>query len=207
MVVKAFIFDLGRVIVDLDFTRFIDEIISNSQLYNSNAMDLLNKFWNETSIYDLGNITEEDFYILSCDFLKIKYISREVFIDAFNSVIGKTNLKLVELIRKLKKIGRYKLVALSNVNPTHWEYGRKNLWNFLHLFDELLLSFKLHMIKPDLELFKHAIKECSCNPEEIVYIDDKIENIQAARNLGIQGIHYLGLEHLVNVLKTLKIDI
>jgi len=190
MVIKAFIFDLGGVLVELDFTPFINDIILQSPLFDSNPIDLLNKFWKETSSFDLGYMSEEDFYELSCDFLRIENISQEKFIDAFNSVISSSNFELINHIKKLKRSGNYKIVILSNVNPTHWEYGKNKKWNFLHFFDDLLLSFKLHMIKPDLEIFKHTINICSCKPEEIIYTDDRLENVKAARKLGINTIHY-----------------
>jgi len=203
MVIKAFIFDLGAVLVELDFTPFIDTIISQSPLFLSNPIDLLNKFWNQTSSFDIGYISEEDFYDLSCQFLKIENISQEKFIDSFNSVISSTNFELINHIKKLKKSGNYRIVMLSNVNPTHWEYGKNNKWNFLHIFDDLLLSFKLHMIKPDLEIFKHAIKICLCKPEEIIYTDDRLENIKAAQKLGINTIHYSNMNKWIIDLKNM----
>ena len=203
MVIKAFIFDLGAVIVELDFSPFINEIISQSPYYKSNSNELLHKFWKETSSFDLGYMSEEEFYTHSCDFLKLTNISREKFFNAFNSVISGINFELIEYIKKLKKTGKYKIVMLSNVNPTHWDYGKRNLWNFLNIFDDLLLSFKLHMIKPDLRIFKHAIKVSSCEPKEIIYTDDREENINAARKLEINSIHYSNMNKWIKDLKTI----
>ena len=203
MVIKTFIFDLGAVIVELDFSPFINDIISQSPYYKSNSTELLNEFWKETSSFDLGYMTEREFYKHSCEFLNLKNISQEKFFDAFNSVISGINLELIDYIKKLKNTGKYKLIILSNVNPTHWDYGKQNLWNFLHIFDDLLLSFKLHMVKPDLRIFKHSIKISACEPKEIVFTDDRRENVLAARELGINSIQYSNMNKWIKDLKTI----
>ena len=201
MAIKAFIFDLGAVLVELDFSPFIKNIISQSPFFKSNSTELLHEYWKETSSFDLGFMSEREFYEHSCDFLNLTNISREKFFNAFNSVISGINLELIDYIKKLKKTGKFKIVMLSNVNPTHWDYGKHYKWNFLHIFDDLLLSFKIHMVKPDLRIFKHAIKISACEPKEIIYTDDRTENIVAARKLGINSILYSNMNKWIKDLK------
>ena len=207
MSIKVIVLDLGRVLVELDFKRFIDDVISKSPLYISKKNEILNDFCKETLPYDLGNISKEEFFELSCKFLKIDDISEPAFFKAFNSVISNNNEKLIEIMSRLKDMRKFKLFLLSNVNPTHWEYGLKHKWNFIKIFDKLFLSFRLHMAKPDIKIFHHIIKLAKCEPEEILFIDDTLDNILAAKSLGIYGIQYIDLLNLINGLRELNFEV
>ena len=61
------------------------------------------------------------------------------------------------------------------------------------------------MTKPDKKIFELTIEKAGCKPEEIVFIDDGINNIRAARELGIIGIKFLNKEDLVKELENLQI--
>jgi len=59
---------------------------------------------------------------------------------------------------------------------------------WIHRFDVLVWSFQLHMAKPDPAIYLHTLNELDVEPAEMLFLDDKIENIEAARALGIQAI-------------------
>jgi putative hydrolase of the HAD superfamily len=63
-------------------------------------------------------------------------------------------------------------------------------------FDVLVWSYQLHMAKPDPEIYRHVLKELGTLPEETLFLDDKLVNIQAARALGIRAIHFSTVEQL-----------
>jgi epoxide hydrolase-like predicted phosphatase len=127
------------------------------------------------------------------------------FFDAFNSIISDINLEIVELIRRLRNTNKYKLIALSNVNSSHWKYIMNKKWDFIDYFDELILSHEIHLIKPNPKIFELAIKKSGCKPEEIVYIDDGLNNIRSAKEFGIYGIKFTNEEDLIKEFKNLQI--
>ena len=78
-------------------------------------------------------------------------------------------------------------------------------WDFLNYFDELILSHEIHLIKPDPKTFEYAIQKAGCKPEQIVFIDDGLNNIRSAKQLGIVAIKYTNIEALIEEFKKLKI--
>jgi 2-haloacid dehalogenase len=132
-------------------------------------------------------------------------LEQKGFFAAFNSIIASYNPGIVEIIRNIKDSNRVKLLCLSNINSSHWEYLISKKWGFLECFDELILSHEVHMTKPDKRIFQYAIKRAECKAEEIVFIDDGMNNIRAARELGIIGINFSNKKDLAIELKKLQI--
>ena len=208
MTIKAIIFDLGGVIIELDYSIFFQKVIEISPLHKPHS-SLLLEFWRQSDIYHQGKITNEEFYHQACELLQICFAEQDEFFDAFNSVISHPNEDVVEIVKKLKKTGKYKLLLLSNVNESHWEYGKTKNWGLEDLFDEeeLLLSYKVKMTKPYPRFFQLAISEAGCKPEEIVFIDDGLNNVRGAQELHINAIHFTSIEDLIEEFKKLGINI
>ena len=204
MKVKAIIFDLGGVVVDLDFSNFYNSVITQSPL-NKPQTPIMLEFFRQSDIYHQGNMTDDEFYQLACDLLQVCMLDQTEFFKSFNSIISDINLDVIELIKKIRDTNKYKLIALSNVNSSHWDFILKKNWHFLSYFDELILSHEIHLIKPDPKVFKFAIQKAGCKPQQIVFIDDGLNNIRSAKQLGIIGIKYTNLDDLIEELKNLKI--
>ncbi len=204
MTIKAIILDLGGVIIDLDFSNFYNKIITLSPL-NKPQTPIMMEFFRQSDIYHQGNMSDDEFYELGCDLLQVCALDKTEFFDAFNSIISGFNPEMIEVLKKLKSLNKYKLIALSNVNSSHWDYLLKKKWGFIEFFDELILSHEIHITKPDPKIFQYAIEKAQCKPEEILYIDDGLNNVRSARGLGIIGINFNGIEDLFEELKKLGI--
>ena len=204
MKVKAIVFDLGGVIIDLDFSNFYNKIISQSPL-NKPQTPIMLEFFRQSDIYHQGKMTDDEFYKLACDLLQVCMLNQSDFFDAFNSIISGYNSNVSEIIKRIRESNQYKLIALSNVNSSHWDYILKKKWEFIDWFDELILSHETHLIKPNPKVFEYTIKQAGCKPKQIVYIDDGLNNIRSAKELGITGIKYTNAEELLDELKQLKI--
>jgi len=204
MKIKAIIFDLGGVVVDLDFSNFYKKIITQSPL-NKPQTPIMLEFFRQSDIYHQGNMTDDEFYQLACDLLQVCMLDQTEFFDAFNSIISGFNSDVIEIIKTIRDRNQYKLLALSNVNSSHWNYIIDKKWDFINYFDELILSHKIHLIKPNPKTFKYAIQKAGCKPKQIVFIDDGLNNIRSARELGIIGIKYINTDELKEELKKLKV--
>lgn len=204
MTIKAIIFDLGGVIVDLDFTNFYNNIITQSPL-NKPQTPIILEFFRQSDIYHLGLISDEEFYKLACDLLQVCELDQNVFFSAFNSIISGVNVEVVDLLKEIKEINKYKIMCLSNVNSSHWEYLLNKKWDFLKYFDEYILSHEIHLTKPDKKIFEYTINKADCKPDEIVFIDDGLNNIRSAQQLGIKGIKFTNINDLIEELKKLNV--
>lgn len=204
MTIKAIIFDLGGVIIDLDFSIFYNKIISQSPL-NKPQTPIMLEFFRQSDIYHQGKMTNTEFYQLACDLLQVCALDQVDFYNAFNSIISGFNHQVVELIKKIRDKNEFKLIALSNINSSHWDYLLSKNWGFIEHFDELLLSHEIHLIKPQPKIFELVIQKASCKPEEIVFIDDGLNNIRSAQDFGIIGIKFTTFEELTSEFKKLDI--
>ncbi|MHA1803851.1 MAG: HAD family hydrolase [Promethearchaeota archaeon] len=204
--IKAFIFDLGGVLVEFEFEKFFNDVIKISPIKKPGSFLLL-EFWRQSDTYHQGLISDEEFYHQACELLQICALTQEQFFASFNSVLAKSNEEMISLLKKLREKGSYKLICLSNINRSHWEYLNSKLWNVNHIFDELILSFQVHLTKPDPKIFELAIQKAGCKPEEIIYIDDGLNNVRAASNLKINAITFTTHEQLIEKLKKFNIEI
>jgi len=91
--------------------------------------------------------------------------------------------------------GKYKLLVLSNTNAIHVKRfnqflkentGKSSLNDF---FDVVYFSHEINMRKPDAEIFQFVLEENNLNPQETLFLDDNIMNLEAAERLGIQTQH------------------
>ena len=111
--------------------------------------------------------------------------------------------ELIDIIKRLKSQG-YKIYMLSNTNEIMYQKFIKNIEN---LFDGVVLSYKIHKIKPYDSIYKYLIDEFNLNPEESLFIDDVEDNINTAKKFGIQGRKVIpnNIEDIKNVLREYKI--
>lgn len=204
MTIKAIVFDLGGVVIDLDFSNFYNSIITQSPL-NRPQTPIMLEFFRQSDIYHQGNMSDYEFYQLACDLLQVCKLNQSEFFDAFNSIISGFNSEIVEIIRQLRDNNRFKLLALSNLNSSHWNFILKKEWDFLDYFDELILSHEIHLTKPDPKAFEYTIQKADCKAGNIVFIDDGLNNIQSAKQLGIIGIKYTNKDELIEELEKLNL--
>jgi putative hydrolase of the HAD superfamily len=110
---------------------------------------------------------------------------------------------LVEHIRELKT--SYTTAVLSNYSEILREKITHN-WQIGDAFDHLIISAEVGHKKPKPEIYQIALEKAGCQPGEAVFIDDFIENVRAARQLGIHGIHFRTVEQTLDELSNLLTD-
>lgn len=131
--------------------------------------------------------------------------------DEFNKIVGeKTNLladqvddrywgtnkfdyKAVELAENLKKTGQYKIGLLSNISRD-WMTEILAFFDSKNIFDEIILSGDINIVKPDVRIFKLMAEKLNLDPSECVMIDDLASNINGARLAGMHGIVFFSAE-------------
>jgi putative hydrolase of the HAD superfamily len=206
MVIKCIIFDLGDVIVDLDFSRFFNEVITPSPL-NKPKTPIMLEFFRQSDTYHQGKITDKEFYNQACELLQICELDQKGFFDAFNSILAGLNTEVVDLIKKIRNLNDLKLMVISNINSSHWTYLKKQKWDIWDIIDEFILSHEIHLTKPDSKIYDYAIEKAGCKPEEILFIDDGLNNIRSAKELKIETIRFVDLDNLIAEIKKYGIQL
>jgi putative hydrolase of the HAD superfamily len=93
------------------------------------------------------------------------------------------------------KAGGIRTAILSNMGDSVLEHiEREFAW--IHGFDALVWSFQLGMAKPAPDIYRHALEKLATRPEETLFLDDKQVNIDAARELGIEGLLFTTIDQL-----------
>jgi len=100
----------------------------------------------------------------------------------------------VEVLAELKA-ARVPCYALSNMERENWEIRYKT-YAFLGWFDGHFISGLEGVVKPDPEYFKLALDRFGLRPHEVVFVDDREQNVSAARALGIPAVLFCGPEAL-----------
>lgn len=96
----------------------------------------------------------------------------------------------VELMRRLKRAG-HRLFYLSNMPAPYADHLERS-HAFFDLFEDGVFSARVHKMKPDAAIFDEAARRFGREPAELLFIDDVPHNVEAARTLGWQALHYRG---------------
>ena len=187
---KAIIFDLGAVILNINYQNTIDEFsklgVKNASTFYSKKVqtDLFNQI-------ETGEITAEKFLSELQKETNNATISQVKY--AWNSMLLDLPNERIQLIKSLKN--KYRIYLLSNTNIIHIDAFKKQIgdrkWEeFSALFGKMYLSYEVGMRKPNTEVFEHILKEQNLKAEEVFFIDDSPQHIEGAKKLGIRT-HYL----------------
>ena len=141
-----------------------------------------------------GHLSEDEYVN---EFLSITKwnISAEDFKNTMRKVLNKKIPGTIEVLKKVKNTNRYKLILLSD-NVKEWiEYVLKTN-NDLKIFDYMFFSYELESIKEDSITFVKVLDKINAKPEETIFIDDLITNINVAKSIGIEGIQFINAKQL-----------
>ncbi len=198
--IKAIIFDLGGVLIPLDWPSAELCFEKHGAIFTPQSYELLTHL---AERFNAGRIEAPDFRREFSQAIGIKLDDNE-FDQCWNSLVLYLPEENMELIQGLKK--DYDIYILSNINPIHHEHIKRfSTWNE-GLFKDIFLSYKLKTRKPELEIFEKVLEKIPYKPEEILFFDDKPENTEAASSLGIQAIIVSrDIKDIVN--ETLKISV
>lgn len=97
----------------------------------------------------------------------------------------------IALLRRVAALPGVHLFGLSNMHGDTFRYLQSR-FDFWSLFEGIVISGEIGMIKPDLDIFAHLTTRFRLNPSESVFIDDSLPNVLAARAHGLRGIHFTG---------------
>jgi putative hydrolase of the HAD superfamily len=184
--IKNIIFDLGNVLVNVEYQRFIDKL----KLYGVDD-DTYKNFFKGAHYrllgYESGEISTEDFIKKCISGLNIDMSFKE-YADAFNDMFSEIP-QMSNLVKLLKSNYHYKLYLLSNTSPLHFDYITEK-FQYINLLDNFALSYKLKSLKPEDNIYIRAIQHLNIIPEESLFIDDLEENCAGAEKFGIKTICY-----------------
>lgn len=204
---KNLIFDIGDVLIDLDFPGTVQEF---QKITVVDFGEIISHF-RQHHIFDLfekGKITPQQFRNELKQFLKTGVADAEIDV-AWNSILGTYPEHKFELLKQLKT--RYKTFALSNTNQIHvatFNEAVKSKFNekdFESFFHRAYYSNEIGFRKPEKEIYEWVLQKENLNPLETFFVDDLPENIEAAKQSGLQAYLLKDRNKLHELLTELKI--
>ncbi|MGI6011327.1 MAG: HAD family hydrolase [Ruminococcus sp.] len=181
--IRNIVLDMGNVLLDYDpavpLKKFLDDEEDRKIIYRELFAGP------EWTLGDLGQITLEE---------KYEAISRRIpsrLHEGLRKCLEGWHLFMprvegaMPFLQQAKRAG-YRLYVLSNASDEFYIYFPKSY--DMTMFEEIIVSADLHLIKPDERIYRYLLEHCSLCPQETLFIDDRLENVEGARRTGIQAV-------------------
>ena len=184
MTVKKFLFDLGNVFFDWNPERVLKPIFNDDER--------MNFFINNISFPLLDTRCDAGVTIeiaVNDAIKKFPDFENEIklYYPNHGNMVGGFFQKTVDIFYKLKELN-YPCYILSNWSAETYE-GMEEKYPFLKDFEGKIISGRDFLIKPDPAIYELAISRFDLVPQETLFIDDRLDNIEAAQKLNFQTIH------------------
>lgn len=198
--VKNIIFDLGGVILDIDYNKPV------AAFKGLGAADFTALYSKQSqaaffSKFERGDITPAAFRKKVREYLP-EGVTDAAIDSAWNAMLGELPEQRIVLLKMLAQMG-YRLFLLSNTNSIHIrafsQYMDQTFEKDLlkQLFEKVYFSSQIGMRKPTKKIFEYVLSENGLAPEETLFIDDSAQHIEGARKTGMHT-HWLQEPETIN---------
>ncbi len=183
MPLPDFLFDIGKVLLDFDFEKSLTTLLS---VDHANPRETMEKLLAKKDDFEAGRIALGDYTEWA-----IAEMATTTTPDEFHAAwrnIFTVNEPMWKTVRRLHA-GGHRLILFSNTNAIHCPWIFEAYPEF-SLFHGSILSFEVDAIKPEPEIYRHAIEKYSLVPGNTLYIDDLPANIAAGVDFGLRTHQY-----------------
>ncbi len=184
MNIKNYIFDFGDVFINLD------KLATQQELLELGMTDFTDEMMSKNKNYEKGLLSTEEFL----DYYQSQFpnASKDELKTAWNKILLDFPLYRLEFIENFSK--NHNCYLLSNINDMHLEYIKNQLGTefynrFINCFKKVYYTHQINLRKPNLEIFNYVFKDSNLQPTDCFFIDDTLENIDAAIQLGVTCWH------------------
>lgn len=200
--IKYVIFDLGGVVADWNPEYLYEKVFKGDR----EKMDwflntVCTKDWNMEQ--DAGRTFEEGTHILLKTYPEYESEIR-MFFDRWEEMLRGGIKDTVLILNKLKYLNEVKLYALTNWSSETFPIAKRR-FDFLNFFEGIVVSGEEHTRKPFAKIYETTLNRFNLQPEHCLFIDDSLENIEGARKIGINGIHYKSPTQLKEALQNYNV--
>lgn len=183
--IKAVIFDMGGVILRTENKTSRAELAARYGM-TYDEMDAFVFHSDTASAATEGQITEDQHWQDVARRLNLSPQELPAFIAAFwgGDVIDRDLHRFIGGLRP-----RYRTALLSNA----WSGARQAMeekYHVLDVFDITVFSYEVHLAKPSPAIFQLVLDRLGVEPRQAIFVDDFLSNVEAARALGIHGVHF-----------------
>jgi len=196
--ITAIIFDLGNVLLKWDVYRLYKRFFPNPEAVDSFLQEIHFFEWNAQQ--DAGRSFKEGVAVLSAEFPQYAELI-QAYDTYWEDCVTEPIDGTIQIARELKNAG-WPLYILSNFSLEKFSLVHSR-YDFLNIFDDLIISGEHKLVKPDPSIYEYTLQRINREAGECLFIDDSLSNIEAARMLGFQTIHFRSPEQLDMDLKNI----
>lgn len=190
--VEALLFDLGGVVLEIDFDRSFARwaAASGERLETIRARFSHDGFYER---HERGEISAGEYFASLRASLGINLTDDE-FAAGWTAIFVGEIPNVADLLRRLGD--RVPLYAFTNTNLTHHRVTVRDYADTLSCFRKVFASFELGKRKPERAAFESVAAAMGVRPERILFFDDNVTNVEGARTAGMQAVHVRSLNDL-----------
>lgn len=201
--ITTIIFDLGNVLIDWNPYLLYRKFFESDEDIKTFLDTVCTMHWNEEQ--DAGRSVKDGTDLLVAQFPEHEANIRAYY-ERWEEMLGGAIPGTVEIFKKLKDSGKYKIYALTNWSTETFPIALKH-YDFLSWFDGIVVSGAEGMRKPAPEFYQLLLDRYNVKAAECLFIDDNYRNILAAKEMGITSIHFTDQSNLKDQLLQYKINI
>jgi glucose-1-phosphatase len=197
---SVIVFDLGNVLINFDYEIAVKKFDKIEPDLGKKFLEHHKKNYHIHRAFEKGMIGEDEFINIALSGVnhKIDLLNfAKIYSDIFTP-----NYDVISLLPILKD--KFKIILLSNTDPLHKKYGWEK-YDFLSLFDHLVLSFEVGSVKPEEKIYKAVEEFSKVLPQELLYIDDIAEYAETAKTRGWDAVQFLNFKQLREVFRSRNI--
>lgn len=190
-----YIFDLGNVIVDIDFNRVLGawSNFSRVPLATLKQSFTMGEAFHQ---HERGEISDEVFAEKLCHEMALP-LSYEQFSHGWQAVFVGIRPEVIAIMHKLRE-QRHRVVILSNTNRLHTTFWPEEYPEVKAAADKIYLSQEMGMRKPEARIYQAVLQAEGFSAADAVFFDDNVDNIEGANQAGITSILVTGKETIPN---------
>lgn len=180
-----YIFDLGNVIVDIDFNRVLGawSDFSRVPLATLKQSFTMGEPFHQ---HERGEISDEEFAKALCAEMDLP-LSYEQFSTGWQAVFVALRPEVIAIMHKLREQG-HRVVVLSNTNRLHTTFWPEQYPEIRAAADHIYLSQEMGMRKPEARIYQKVLELEGFSAEDTVFFDDNAANVAGAEQVGITAI-------------------
>ena len=196
--IKNIIFDVGDVLLEYRWKDMLKDYgLPDDEAYKVGNLMFNDNLWHE---FDLANMTRDEIvgqYLKNYpDYAKVMQ-----WFMTHGELMHVKREDVWEKAQKLKEKG-YGIYILSNYSQELFEKHTKDA-PFISLADGVVVSYQIHITKPDEKIYRYLLDKYNLKAEECIFFDDREENTEGARKLGINAVTVTSREFLLEELDKL----
>ena len=184
--INWFLFDLGNTIIKLAYERVLENITKRATISRDDLVELLEAPGGYRDL-ERGVVSFEQFH----GFLRDRAAYRGSLDDfhlVWSDFFDGTIVGMEEILDRVRE--HYRVAFISNSNELHAEVIPKKFAALFRPDDRFIMSHRFKVAKPDPELFHRALEIVGSKANEAVFIDDLLENVLAARSVGMMSYQF-----------------